>query len=80
MKDTLRRYAAQQANTKSAAKTTPAPRKAATAGSAARHWGLPDLGCEDHIPAPSPAPKAKQSDLDNRMVALLADEAKRISR
>lgn len=72
MKDTLRRYAAQQANAKSSAKTTPAPapRRASTAAPAARHWGLPDPGHEYRMPAP--APETKQSGLDTKMVALIA--------
>lgn len=91
MKEALQRAFARQAEqaktkpvapakTTPAKKTAPAPRKAAVAAPAARHWGLPDPGHEYRPPASAPAPKAKQSGLDNRMVALAAAEAKRISR
>lgn len=86
MKDALERAFAQQAAaeqikatamTKAQVKAkTPAPRKAATATPAARHWGLPDPGHEYRLPAPA-APQTKKSGLDKNMVALLAKSTTR---
>lgn len=75
MKAALQRAMAQKA----AAKAKPAPKTppaAPTAAPAARSWSAPDPGCEYRPTAPAPAPKPKQSGLNERMVALLAQQAK----
>lgn len=75
MKDTLRRMATQQTQAKPTAPAKPAAQVAAPAAQASREWAKPDAGHEYRHPAPA-APAPKQSGLDKRMVALLAQQAK----